>query len=152
MKHFNEDGLSFSYPDEWTIERETGPEGWTVSLQSPGTAFAVVRLDRTMQDVRDVAAAALEALREDYPTLDATSAVETMAGDMAIGHDIEFISLDLTNSCWTRCFYGPAGTVLVLCQVSDVDSTEYEPALRALCASMRSEDEGIGNSDITVLE
>jgi hypothetical protein len=142
MKHFSEDGLSFDYPDEWTVEREDGPDGWNVSLQSPGTAFALVRLDRTLPVVEDVAATALEALREDYPALEATSAVESMAGEMAIGHDIEFISLDLTNACWTRCFYGPAGTVLVLCQVSDVDEADYEPALRALCASIRAGEDG----------
>jgi hypothetical protein len=59
---------------------------------------------------------------------------------MAVGHDVEFFSLDLSVTAWTRCFYGLAGTVLVLCQVSGADDEEYEPALRAICASMRSEE------------
>src|SRR3954453_2329851 len=110
MQYFNEDGLSFSYPDEWRREREESPEGWAVTLQSPGTAFALVRIDRDLPQAEDVALTALEALKEDYPTLEGESAVETMAGEMAIGHDIEFFSLDLTTTAWTRCFYGLAGT------------------------------------------
>lgn len=140
MKRFDEDGLSFDYPDDWVLEREDSAGGWTLTVQSPGTAFAVVSLDCEMPAVEEVAEAALVALRADYPTLDAVAAVETLAGDLAVGHDVEFISLDLTATCWTRCFYGGAGTVMVLCQVSALDEAEYEPALRALRASMRSED------------
>jgi hypothetical protein len=141
MKEFSEDGLSFSYPDDWQIVREPSDDGWTVTLQSPGTAFAVVRLDRDMPTTEEVAMAALEALKEDYPDLEAESVIDMLAGEMAIGHDFQFFSLDLATTCWTRSFYGPAGTVLVLCQVSDIDPESYEPALRGICASMRAETE-----------
>jgi hypothetical protein len=139
MKDFNEDGLSFSYPDDWQLEREPTSEGWTVSLQSPGTAFAVIRLERDMPTTEEVALAALEALKEDYPSLEAESAIDMLAGEMAIGHDIQFFTLDLGTTCWTRSFYGAAGTMLVLCQVSDIDQETYEPALRGICASMRAD-------------
>jgi hypothetical protein len=137
---FHEDGISFVCPDGWSLEREPTDDGWTVTLQSPGTAFAMLRLDKSLPAVQDVAAAALEALRADYPELDAANAIETIAGEMAVGHDVEFFSLDLSVTAWTRCFYGLAGTVLVLCQVSGADDDEYEPGLRALCASIRSEE------------
>jgi hypothetical protein len=139
MKDFNEDGLSFCYPDDWQLEREPTAEGWTVSLQSPGTAFAVIRLERNMPTTEEVALAALEALKEDYPSLEAESAIDMLAGEMAIGHDIQFFTLDLATTCWTRSFYGAAGTMLVLCQVSDIDQETYEPALRGICASMRAD-------------
>jgi hypothetical protein len=140
MKHFDEDGLSFDYPDEWAIEREGVPDGWTVTLQSPGTAFALITLDRNMPPPEEVAEAALEALKQDYPSLEATSAVEALGGEVAVGHDVEFFTLDMTASCSTRSFYGTAGTVLVMCQVSGLDESEYEPALAAIRASMRSEE------------
>jgi hypothetical protein len=139
MKDFSEDGLSFCYPDDWRLERESGAEGWTVSIQSPGTAFAMIRLDRDMPTTEEVAVTALEALKDDYPDLEAESAIDMLAGEMAIGHDIQFFSLDFAATCRTRSFYGPAGTVLVMCQVSDIDQETYEPALRGICASMRAE-------------
>jgi hypothetical protein len=140
MKEFSEDGLSFAYPDDWTLEREEGPSGWVVSVERPGMTF-VVELDREMPPTEQVAMSALEALKADYPGLQATPAIENLAGEMAIGHDIEFFSLDVPVTCWTRSFYGVAGTVLVLCQVADPDEADYEPTLRAICASMRTEDE-----------
>jgi hypothetical protein len=139
MKDFSEDGLSFSYPDDWKMEREPCAEGWTVSLQSPGTAFAVIRLERDMPDIEEVALTALEALKEDYPSLEAATSIDMLAGEMAKGHDVQFFCLDLLNTCWTRSFYGTAGTVLVMCQVSDIEQDAYEPALRGICASLRSE-------------
>jgi hypothetical protein len=141
MKDFNEDGLSFSYPEDWKMEREDDADGWTVSLQSAGTAFAMIRLDQEMPTTEAVAMTALEALKDDYPALEAQSAIDMLAGEMAVGHDVEFFSLDMGTTCWTRSFYGAAGTVLVMCQVSDIDQETYEPALRGICASMRSEAE-----------
>ena len=111
-----------------------------MTLQSPGAAFAVVRLERTMPDVVEVVEAALAVLKAEYAALEATSAIETIAGEMAVGHDIEFFSLDVANRAWTRCIFGPAGTVLILCQLSDLDDAEVEYALRAIGTSMRVEE------------
>jgi hypothetical protein len=140
-KRFAEDGVSFTYPDNWKMEREQAEGGWTVSLQSPGTAFLTVTLDSDMPDTQEVATAVLEALRSEYPGLEASPRIDTLAGQMAVGHDIQFFSFDLTNSCWTRSLYGDAGTVLVLCQTNDLELEEYEPVLRAICASLKVEED-----------
>jgi hypothetical protein len=65
VNEFSEDGVSFTYPRGWSLERE-GADGWTATVQSPGAAFAMLRLDRARPDARQVADAALEALRTDY--------------------------------------------------------------------------------------
>jgi hypothetical protein len=141
MKDFHEDGVSFRYPENWRLEREEADDGWTVTLTSPGTAFALVRLDKSLPTTEEVAQTTLEALRADYPGLEAEPCVDMLAGEMAVGHDINFFSLDFSNTCWTRCIYAAAGTLLVLCQVSDIEQESYEPALRAICTSLRVEDE-----------
>ena len=135
---FDKDGVSFSYPDNWRLEREEVEDGWTVTLTSPGTAFALITLDRRMPAVEEVAATVLEALRSDYPELEAEPCVDMIAGEMAVGHDIHFVSLDLTNTCSTRTIYAGAGTLLVMCQVNDLEEEEYEPALRGIRASLRA--------------
>ena len=140
LKTFADDGIAFDYPAHWKVEREEGEDGWTVTLQSNGAAFAVIRLDRGMPEAVEVVEAALASLKSVYPDLEATSAIEAIAGEMAIGHDIAFFSLDIANQAWTRCFFGPAGTVLLLCQFSDVDDADYEAALHAIATSMRIEE------------
>lgn len=136
-RHFAEDGVSFAFPETWRLEREDADSGWTVLLQSPGTAFLTVTLDSSMPSTEDMAASALEALRSEYPGLEAEPRIDSLAGQMAVGHDIEFFSFDLTNTCWTRSLYADAGTLLVLAQTNDLELEEYEPVLRAICTSLR---------------
>ena len=105
-------------------------------LQSPDTAFFLLSLDEDGPDSDQVANTALEALREDYPDLEADECVDSLAGQPAVGHDIRFTSLDLTNTCWTRSFYAEQGTVLVMWQANDLELDTYGPVLRAICASL----------------
>jgi hypothetical protein len=110
-QEFNEGGVSFRYPENWTLEREEADGGW-----------------------------ALEALRSEYPELEADSALDMLAGELAVGHDIQFFSLDLANTVWTRCLYGAGGTLLVYWQMNDLELPTMEPVVRAVCASLRVEE------------
>lgn len=140
-QRYEADGISFRYPDDWRLDREENTDGWTVLLQSPGTAFMTLTCDRSGASTEEVAAAALEALQADYPALESQAQVDSLAGQMAVGHDIQFFSLDLTNTCWTRSLYSPEGTLLVLCQTNDLELEQYEPVLRAIRASLTVEEE-----------
>jgi hypothetical protein len=137
---FEEDGLSFRYPENWQLEREDTDAGWTVLLQSPSTAFLLVTVDDSLPDPEDMAVSALEAMRSEYPDLEAEMRLDRLAGQPAVGHDMSFFNLDLTNTCWTRAFTCDAGTVLVLCQANDLDLEEYEGVLRAICTSLQVEE------------
>jgi hypothetical protein len=138
---FEDGGVRFQYPENWSLEREDTDTGWTVSLQSPGTAFMMVCLREDLPTPAQMAEAALDALKEDYPELEADDCVDNFAGQPAIGHDIRFFSLDLTNTCWTRSFYSSGGTVLVLCQSSDIELEENEPILKAICKSLEVDED-----------
>jgi hypothetical protein len=141
VKEFSEDGVSFRYPDNWTLTREDGEHGWTVTVQSPATAFLVVACDFDLPGVEEVAQTALTALRSEYPELEADGCVDTLAGRMAVGHDIDFFSLDLTNTAWTRSLYGEKGTLLVWWQSNDLELPRAEPVLKAILTSLRVEGE-----------
>jgi hypothetical protein len=134
---FAEGGLRFLYPENWKLEREDNDAGWTVTLQSPDTAFLVLVLRDDAPPPADLADTALEALREDYPELESEDRVESIGGQPAVGHDVRFFSLDLTNVCWTRSFHTSDGTVLMMCQSSDLDPDRNEKVLRAICASLK---------------
>src|ERR1017187_1425806 len=118
---FEADGIRFQYPDSWKLTREDAESGWTVTVQSPATAFFLVTFDDKMPDVDLVTQTVLDALRADYPDLEADDALESLARQPAIGHDIRFFSLDLTNTCHTRCFCSDAGTVLMMWQANDLE-------------------------------
>lgn|ERR1019366_9483533 len=137
---FEADGIRFMYPDNWQLTREDAESGWTVSVQSPETAFFILTYDDAMPEVGQVAETVLEALRADYPDLEADDAMESLAGQPALGHDIRFFSLDLTNTCCTRAFYSDTGTVLVMWQANDLELEQIEPVFKAMRASLRAEE------------
>jgi hypothetical protein len=139
-QEYENDGVSFRYPDDWQLDREESEDGWTVLLQSPGTAFMTLTCDHTGASTEEIASAALTALQTEYPALEAQPQVDTLAGQMAVGHEIQFFSLDLTNTCWTRSIHSPSGVLLVLCQANDLELDEYEPVLRGICASLKVEE------------
>jgi hypothetical protein len=134
---FEEDGVRFQYPDNWTMTREEADSGWTVSVQSPDTAFFLIAFDKSMPEVSEVAETVLQTLRADYPDLEAEDALESVANQPALGHDITFFSLDLTNTCRTRSFYSDAGTILLMWQANDLELDAVEPIFKAIRASLR---------------
>jgi hypothetical protein len=139
---FDDRGVRFQYPENWQLEREDSDSGWTVSVQSPQTAFLMISVNEDMPSVDEVVDTALEALRSEYPELEADACVDSLAGQPAVGHDIQFFSLDLTNTCRTRSFYSESGTVLVMWQANDLELPAYEAVLRAMCASLEVDAEG----------
>ena len=137
---FHEDGIRFQYPDSWQLTREDAENGWTVSVQSPETAFFMLTFDQGMPDPDLVVETVLEALRADYPDLEAEDALESIAGQPALGHNITFFSLDLTNTAGTRCFYADTGTILLMWQANDLELAQMELVFKAMCASLRVEE------------
>ncbi len=138
---YDQNGLQFHYPDAWSLEREESQQGWSITLQSQGTGFLLIVCDQEMPQAEEMAEATLEALRKDYPLLEADSIIENICGQPAIGHDIGFFSLDLENTCKTRCLYIQDGTLLFLSQSSDIDYKKFGPAMQALYASIKIDNE-----------
>ena len=138
---YDDHGIRFEYPVDWELEvTDDGPRT-TVAVQSPGgLAFALVTLDETRPAPAELADEALAAMRDEYPQLDAAPALETIDGHRAVGHDLEFISLDLVNSCAIRCYRTPRRTVLVFGQWSDLEGDEPEALLRAVRGSLEETD------------
>lgn len=141
-KCFERSGIRFQYPSTWTADTEDADDGWTVSVQSPETAFLLVSLRADADNPAEMAELALQAIRSDYQEIDAESAVDTLAGQPAIGHNIDFMTVDTPITCWTRCLDSPGGVVLVICQLSEFDRSRNEPLLRAICQSFEIDEDG----------
>ena len=137
---FERDGIRFQYPDNWSIDSQELDDGWSVTVQSPGTAFMTLSYHPGERDCAVVTDSALEALREEYPLVEADPAVETIAGQPAVGYDVRFYSLDLTNSAFIRGFACEDGCVLILSQLNDLEDDRLGPVLRAVSASVEVED------------
>ena len=144
---YEDRGIRFEYPGDWELEVTDDGPLTTVAVQAPGgLAFALVTVDDSCPAPAEVADQALEALREEYPVLDAVPALESINGHRAVGHDVEFMSLDLTNSCTIRCFRTARRTVLLFGQWSDLVGDESE-TLDAVRRSFGEIDDGEEDGD-----
>ena len=138
---FEQDGVRFQYPENWELTRDENPNGWTVTVQSPSTAFFMVTFDAELPEAELMAETALETMRAEYANFEADPVQESIAGQPACGHDMRFFSLDLTNTCCTRALYTAAGTVLLFWQTTDLDLDLIEPVIQAIRASLRVEED-----------
>jgi hypothetical protein len=141
FKEFDRDEIRFQYPADWEIEIEEEEDqmGWTVSVASPDSAFLVIAY-RVDEEPSRLVEAALESLREDFQDLDAQPTMETLNKQPAFGYNIEFITLDLTNTAWLRGVDGPEGGILIMGQMTDQDRPMYEQPLRDILDSLSWEE------------
>jgi hypothetical protein len=114
-------GLHFRYPDDWRLsEDRAGDElAITVRPDQDSTAFWSATLLFERPAVQDALRAVVEAFEEEYEELDVYPADETIAGRDALGRDIDFVCLELTNSAFVRVFRAASCTIVVLSQATD---------------------------------
>ena len=139
---YDNHGVRFEYPASWELEVTDNGPVMTVSLQDPdGLGFALITTDESRPDPADVADAALEAMREEYPDLDAAPAMETINDHCATGHDLEFFAMDMTNAARIRCFRTPRRTVLAFGQWSDLGEADLPDLIRGVFRSLEDTEE-----------
>ncbi|MFO0887884.1 MAG: hypothetical protein U0790_01930 [Isosphaeraceae bacterium] len=142
MERFEDHGLRFAYPSNWELEVTDHGPVVTVAVQDPGgLGFALITTDESRPDPADVADAALEAMREEYPDLDAAPAMETINDHCATGHNVEFFAMDMTNAASIRCFRTPRRTVLAFGQWSDAGEADLPDLIRGVMNSIEDTDE-----------
>ena len=138
---YDNHGVRFDYPSGWEIEVSEDEAVTTVSLQSPGRpAFLLVTLDESMPDPKVIAGEVLETMRQEYQDLDDSPVREKINGHEAIGHDLDFFSLDMTSACVIRCFRTNLRTVLLFGQWSDFEDEPGRAALSGLQHSLEETD------------
>ena len=139
-KHFNFAGVSFEYPSSWTAETEEAAAGFSVTVQGDNSAFVLISLRPDVDTPAEAIREALIALKTDYQTLDAVEVADTLAGMPAIGHDIDFMTLDVTIHCKTRCTMTGDGPLLAMVQVSEYDRELAEPMILNILATLQFTD------------
>jgi len=134
---YDEEGIRFEHPADWELETTDEAGVRTVAAQEPdGLGFVIITVDPSRPDPAEAAAAALGAMREEYPDLDSAPVLESINGHAATGHDIEFMAMDMTNSAIIRCFRTSLQTILAFGQWSDLGADELGDRVRDIVHSI----------------
>jgi hypothetical protein len=135
--HFEQFGISFQYPDNWTLEADSVLVGEpSVSVYSPGGAFWSVTVHEAHRDPNELVAAVLEAVRGMYEDVDVEHTRETVEGHNIIGCEINFYYLDMTNTARVGVIPSPHATYLVMYQAEDREYREVERVFQAMTTSL----------------
>ena len=137
---FNRLGISFQYPDNWTLDDADAMLGrHTVTVYSPGGAFWSVAINSDSAEPDNLLVAAIEAMKQEYEGLEAKMARETVAGHELLGCNLAFCCLDLTNTAWIRSLRIAQTTYMIFCQAEDREFEQVESVFKAMTTSLLSE-------------
>jgi hypothetical protein len=136
---FHKLGISFQYPENWTLDDSDAVLGRkSVTVYSPSGAFWSVSIHSGSIEPAKLALAALEAMKKEYPGIEAEEAQETIAGHELIGYDLAFYYLDLTNTALIRCLRIAHTTYTIFCQAEDRDFAQIQGVFLAMTTSFLS--------------
>lgn len=132
-------GIRFLFPENWSLEEQQGEGQWSVNVLSPETAFWSLTVDEHGRSPEELVRDALRALQEEYPLLDATAAEEPLGRWKTVGHDLGFFCLDLTNTGKIRAFRAGKRSLLLLFQANDHEWARIEKVFLAISLSLTSD-------------
>lgn len=134
--HHDRLGLSFDYPDNWSLDTDVAdPSAPAVTVSSPDGGFWSVSAHEQGADPDRLARAVRDQMRSEYRDLDLESAVEDVGGRSLGGFDFNFYCLDLTNTARVRAFATPAATYVLFCQAEDREWDRVAHVFAAMTAS-----------------
>ena len=136
---FEKLGISFQYPDNWTLDEEDALAGRkSVTVYSPGGAFWSVTVHPPSADPARLATAAVDAMRQEYAEIETEEIREAWAGREMIGYDLNFYCLDLTNTAQVRCLRTERTTYTIFCQAEDREYQQVQTVFQAITTSLLS--------------
>ncbi len=134
--HYDDHGVKFDYPEDWTLDVSEGEDEVTISIGNESTAFWSITLlfDRVPPD--EVLSTALAAFREEYGDLDEYATTDQLCDHPTIGADIEFVCMELINTAALRVFRTGRYTAFVMYQATDHELEEARPVMQAISESL----------------
>jgi hypothetical protein len=130
-------GISFQYPDNWTLDDADALLGrQSVTVLSPGGAFWSVAIHSGSSDPEKMASAILDAMRQEYESLEIEEAAETVAGFELTGYDLAFYCLDLTNTASIRSVRTREAVCTIYCQAEDREYEQIKRVFEAITVSL----------------
>jgi hypothetical protein len=134
---FDQFGIRFDYPDNWTVEpSEADDSNVQVIVSSPHTAFWQLSKHPAEAELEPLFDEVLAALRGEYKEIEVEPEDELVDDRLVTGFSANFFYLDLTNTCWLRGFKTPEATYLLVCQAEDREFAQVELVFRAMLASV----------------
>lgn len=137
-------GVSFRFPEDWSVQEESSPAQTTITVQSPGTSYWTLTLFEERPDPEHVLKSVLAAYRDLYDDLDIYHPDASFGGLPAISVELDFVCLDLVSSASIIVFQTDTQTVLVLFQGEDRELDSTRDKLESMTRSLSCDPDPAG--------
>jgi len=116
MKQYNQHGITFAHPENWTLEEN---ETSVVSLSNEQGAFWTLTQYPFGTDPDDVVQEVLETMQSEYAHLEWDRWEKVVADKWVVGVEMTFFYLDLMNLATVLCFEHAGQTLAVFWQTGN---------------------------------
>jgi hypothetical protein len=106
-----------------------------VTVYSPGGAFWTVSRHTRLADTKELAKAAVEAMREEYAEIEVEEATETIGEHELVGYDLGFYYVDLTNTAAIRSLRADKAIFTIFYQAEDHELAKIQEVMQAMTIS-----------------
>ena len=132
---FNKRGISFQYPDNWTLDEEEVQAGQgSVTVYSPGGAFWSVT--REGPDAPSLARHVVQAIQNEYEQCEFEPMVRRIGEHEVDGFELNFYCLDFLITAHVLNVHSTQGQLAVLYQAESRDFDRLQPVFDAISASL----------------
>ena len=135
-KQYSGLGLTFMYPDTWTISEETADGRPGVSLESPGGSFLSISSLTHGQDPAEVLQEAADAMEAEYEDIESEPYALEIEGRKTTGIIQRFYYLDFVIASKLLTFETDERLYLVQIQGEDRDMDQQSMVFEAIMTSM----------------
>jgi hypothetical protein len=129
-------GISFSYPEEWSLSEESAGSTVALTVAGPETSFWSLWLMYDRPEPEQMVSSAVAAFSEDYDEVDVFHSAGEQCELPCEQCDIEFVSLELINAACLRAFQTDCFSVLILYQGTDRELEYTREELESITESL----------------
>lgn len=141
MKTFQGYGIRFDYLPNWQLSADVGEERTDITVFGPGTALWIVSVVHDRPSSDDLVTETVGTFRDEYPSCDLYDSNDTICMLPTVAKDLDFIHHDLISRVCIRACEGDVDSLLLIYQVSDVESEELLPILKHMADSLMFDEE-----------
>lgn len=136
---FHKHGVRFEFPDDWTVTEDATSTEVCVTVSGEAASFWSITLFFDRPSPEDVAETVVRAFEDEYESVDVYPSNFEVGSVPAVGANLEFLALDLTNSAYVRVCRTQRFTAVVLYQGTDHELAEGLRDLESISSTIEFE-------------
>lgn len=134
---FDEYGIRFIYPDNWSLAEPQGGDGIVdIMVETPGAGFWSVQILPAGMELKECFKKILNGLNQEYQYLEIDRCTDEIAGRQLDGYDVQFFCLDFVVDAKLLGVIDGGRSMIIYYQAEEREFKEMELVFQAISTSL----------------